>query len=432
MTQVFYRAPIKSYPTVSHGSGIYLWDTEGQRYLDGSSGALVVNVGHGRQEIAEAMARQASRVAFAHTMRFTSEAQETLGSLIAERLQPEPYYTYLVSGGSEATETAVKLARQYHLERGEPQRVKVMAKWASYHGNTLGALALSGHLSRRRPYAPLLAESVFPHFMGPTNQHGYGEACDCLSLVEARLEQEGPQTIAALVIEVVGGSALSGFVPHRGYLSGLEALCRKHGILFIVDEVMTGMGRTGDWWAHTREGLRPDMMTLAKGLSSGYSPLGAVVAHKEVWETIRSGSGTFAHGITYGGNPVSAAAGVSVMKLLGHEQLPENATLRGQYLARRLGEMAANYPVIREVRGLGLMQALVLRTDTMRAGSVATTLVEDAFDHGLIIYPGNGSPTSVFGDHVLVAPPLIITDDEIDELLGILAQSLQRLQDTVR
>lgn len=174
------------------------------------------------------------------------------------------------------------------------------------------------------------------------------------------------------------------------------------------------------------------MMTLAKGLSSGYSPLGAVVAHKEVWETIRSGSGAFAHGLTYGGNPVSAAAGVSVMNLLERERLPENATLRGDYLARRLREMASNYPVILEVRGLGLMQALVLRTDVERPGRAAANLVEDAFDHGLIIYPGSGSPTSVFGDHALVAPPLTITDEEIDELLEILAQSLGRLQESVR
>lgn len=428
MTTVFYRAPRKEYPTISHGSGVYLWDTTGRRYLDGSSGALVVNVGHGRKAVAEAMAAQASQVAFAHTMRFTSAVQEKLGALIAERMAPEHYYAYFISGGSEATETAIKLARQYHLERGEPERTKVMARYASYHGNTLGALALSGHLTRRRPYAPLLASQAFVHFDVPED-HSPDEPCACLHAVEARIQQENPSTIAALVIEVVGGSALSGFVPHAGYLEGLEALCRRYGILFVVDEVMTGMGRTGRWWAHQEAGLKPDMMTLAKGLSSGYSPLGAVVAHENVWETVRQGSGAFAHGFTYGGNPVSAAAGVAVFDIMEKEQLVEQGSRAGDSLARRLAELAARHPVVEAVRGRGLMQGLVLPSLPGKPGSVATALGDDAFQNGLIIYPGSGSGKSPEGDHVLVAPPLTVSEAELDELVELLEASLRRVSE---
>ncbi len=430
MSGVFYRSPVKAYPTISHGRGVFLWDTDGREYLDGSSGALVVNIGHGRTEVAEAMAEQASRVAFAHTARFTSEAQERLGALIARRLEPETYFTYLVSGGGEATETAIKLARQYHLERGQAKKVKVMARWASYHGNTLGALAASGHLARRRPYEPLLANQVFVHFEGAV-PHSPDSACLCLAHLEARIQQENPETISALILEVVGGSALSGFVPHPGYLKGVEQLCRRYDILLIVDEVMTGMGRTGDWWAHRAEGVRPDMMTLAKGLASGYSPLGAVVAHETVWETIRHGSGTFAHGFTFSGNPVSAAAGVKVMEIMEAEDLVRRGQEQGRVLAQTLERLKDESPLIESVRGRGLMQALVLKPVPGRPGAVAQGLGDDAFQHGLIIYPGNGSSGSTEGDHLLVAPPLTVSVAEIAELGERLLASLKRVQESV-
>ncbi|PSR23888.1 MAG: aspartate aminotransferase family protein [Sulfobacillus acidophilus] len=430
MTHVFYRSPSRSYPMVSHASGVYLWDTEGKRYLDGSSGALVVNVGHGRTEVVQAMAQQAQRVAFAHTMRFTSQAQERLGALLAERLEPERYYTYLVSGGSEATETAIKLARQYHLERGDERRTKIMSRWASYHGNTLGALAASGHLARRRPYSPLFAHQTFVHFDVPVAQAHAGP-CSCLDSVQARIQQEDPRSIAALIIEVVGGSALSGFVPHAGYLKGLEDICRQHGILLIVDEVMTGMGRTGSWWAHTTEGLRPDLMTLAKGLSSGYSPLGAVVAHETVWRTVAEGTGSFAHGFTYGGNPVSAAAANAVIEIMEQEHLVANAKAQGERLHQGLLALAAQSPLISQVRGRGLMQGVVLQSLPGEPGTVATRLGQDAFSHGLIVYPGSGSPDRLDGDHLLIGPPLSIRPHEVDELLEGFAASVQRVAQTL-
>ena len=428
---VFYRSPAKTYPTVSHASGIYLWDTAGKRYLDGSSGALVVNIGHGRQEVAEAIARQAATAAFAHTLRFTSEAQESLAALIAERMGPEPYFSYFVSGGSEAAETAIKLCRQYHLERGDTQRYKVLTRWACYHGNTLGALAASGHIARRRPYLPLLPQTAFAHFDVPKASHPDGERCDCLEHVEARIQQEDPAAVSAVMVEIVGGSALSGFVAHPGYFQGLQDLCRRYGILLVVDEVMTGVGRTGDWWAHRAEGIQPDLMILAKGLASGYSPLGAVVAAEAVWNTLRSGSGTFAHGLTFGGNPVSAAAGAAVMNIMAREGLVENARLQGAYLSGKLHELQAASDLIVGVRGRGLMQGLVLRSAPGRPGAVAAALAQDAFDHGLLVYSGSGSAQTVEGDHVLVGPPLTIARGQIDELMELLAASVERISSDV-
>lgn len=427
MTQVFYRAPAHHYPTIERGQGIYLWDSDSRRYLDGSSGALVVNIGHGRDEVVDAMAAQARRVAFAHTMRFTSAAQERLAELLAQHLSDwDDPHTYFVSGGSEAMETAIKMARQYHLERGEHGRYKVLSRWASYHGNTLGALAASGHIGRRRPYDPLVNGSAFVHF-NPC-LHASFPACGCLAALEGLIEQAGPDTLSMLVIEVVGGSSLSGYTPPAGYLAQVAELCGRYGLLMAVDEVMTGMGRTGEWWAHSREGFRPDLMVLAKGLASGYSPLGAVVAQAPVWQAIRQGSGRFAHGLTFGGNPVSAAAGVAVMELMDHEDLVPNARRRGEQLAQQLERLAAVHPLILTVRGRGLMQGLVLQSVDRKPGATASGLADDAFSHGLIIYPGSGGPNSLHGDHVLVAPPLCIGSAQVGELIQLLDQALTRTE----
>ncbi len=433
MSQVFYRSPIRSYPTISHAQGVFLWDTAGKEYLDGSSGALVVNVGHGRDDIAAVMADQARRVAFAHTTRFTSMAQEQLAQNLAERLGSGDYYTYFVSGGSEATETAIKMARQYHLEQGHPERTKILSRWASYHGNTLGALAVSGHIARRRPYDALLPKG-FAHIGVPRAENAQCLSalktglCACLQEVEAVIQQEGPHTIAALFMEVVGGSALSAFVPHTGYLPGLQTLCRQYGILFVVDEVMTGVGRSGDWFAFQQESLAPDLVTMAKGLASGYAPLGAVSATQSVWETFRSGSGNFQHGFTYGGNPLGAAVGQRVLEIIEEEHLLENVRQQGVRLHRHMKTLQQKFPIIRAVRGRGLMQGIVLKSDPMLApGSIATRLGNIAFDQGLIIYPGSGGSTSPVGDHLLIAPPFIISEAELDDLQSRLEASFALL-----
>lgn len=429
MTQVFYRQPKKRYPTIDRGEGIYLWDADGKKYLDGSSGALVANLGHGRKEIAQAMADQATRVAFAHTMRFTSEAQEELARRVADLLPYGLSRTYPVSGGSEATETAVKLARQYHLERGETNRFRILTKGASYHGNTLGALSASGHLSRRRPYEPLLspAFSLFPPpWPGCPGPDEKGK-CPCTEALRTTIESLGPDTVAAVLLEPVGGSAASGAVPHEGYMREVASICRSYGILLIADEVMTGFGRTGEALGMVHYDVAPDLITAAKGLSGGYAPLGAVITTEAVHTVIREGSGRFLHGLTYGGHPVAMAAGAKALEILVREHLIPHAKAMGHLLRRGLEAMKDRHPVITDVRGFGLMQGLVLDTDLNTPGGRASRLGEIAFQKGLIIYPGSGNADSDFGDHLLVAPPLIIQPPEVGFLLDLLDDALRDL-----
>ena len=428
MTQVFYRSPTHSYPEISHGRGVYLYDTTGKRYLDGSSGALVANLGHGRAEIADAMAEQARRVAFAHSARFTSAAQEELARRIAAMLPYGLSHTYPVSGGSEATETAVKLARQYHLERGQPERFRVLARWASYHGNSLGALSASGHIARRRPYLPMLSPA-FSHYPPPrTTCDGAEEdgECPCLAHLRAALERVDPETVAAILLEPVGGSAASGLVPHRGYLAGVRRIADEFGILLIADEVMTGFGRTGKVLGMSHFQTPPDLITCAKGLSGGYAPLGAVVANDRVYQAVAGGSGRFAHGFTFSGHPVACAAGAKALEILEREKLVENAAESGELLRSGLDGLRRKDSRIAEVRGLGLMQGLVLEAGGT-PGVRAARLADVAFLHGLIIYPGSGGPDGTSGDHLLVAPPLIINAAEVEELLSLLEEALAAL-----
>lgn len=429
MSHIFYRAPKSRYPVIARGEGIYLWDADGRRYLDGSSGALVANLGHGRREIADSMAQQAAAIGFAHTQRFTTAAQEALGARLAALLPDDLEHTYPVSGGSEAVETAVKLARYYFIERGEPERYRIIAQWPSYHGNTLGALAASGHLSRREPYDPLLSPA-FIHVPQPQEDcpgPGAEGLCPCAEQLQAAIARAGPATVAAVLWEPVSGSAASGFVPHPGFLAQVRRLCDQAGILLIADEVMTGLGRTGLTLGIEHHSVRPDIVTLAKGLSGGYAPLGAVVTTDRVYETIRNGSGRFVHGFTFGGHPVACAAGAKALEILVREQLIDRSARMGAILADGLRQLAQQHPVIRAVRGRGLMQGLVLATDHRSPGGRASHLAQLAMERGLIIYPGSGGAASAFGDHALIGPPLIIDEPEIAQLLSMLGDSLKQL-----
>jgi len=430
MTDMFYRSPVARYPMVERGEGIYLWDRDGRRYLDGASGALVANLGHGRREIAAAMADQAAKVAFAHTVRFTSQAQEDLAARVARLLPYGLRHTYPVSGGSEAVETAFKLVRQYFLERGESRRFRIVAQWPSYHGNTLGALSASGHLGRRVPYDPLLSPA-FVHVPAPSPDCpgvDDGGECPCLRAVRAVFEQAGPDTLAAFIHEPVGGSSNSASVPHRGYVRALADLCHVYGLLFIADEVMTGFGRTGRMLGSEHHDTPVDLITCAKGISGGYAPLGAVVTTDAVHDTIRNGSGTFAHGLTFGGHPVACAAGAKALEILEREALVTNAQAMGDLLGAGLAALRDRHPAVLGVRGLGLMRGLVLHTDRRGPGARAARLGNIAFANGLIVYPGSGGGDSRFGDHVLVGPPLVIDRAGVDELVALLDGALDQLE----
>ncbi len=426
---------------IERARGVYLFDSEGRRTLDGCSGAVVCNIGHGVREVLEAMARQARRVAFAHSSQFISRASLELSRRIAA-LCPPPMSkdgrVYLVSGGSEAVETAIKLARQYFLERGQPERTRVVARWQSYHGSSLGALSLTGNRARRQPYEPLLID--FPH-MAPV----YCYRCpfekrfpDCLLAcaedLERTLAEVGAGTVAAFIGEPLSGATLGAVPPPDGYWQRIREICDRHGILLIADEVMTGVGRTGAAFGLDHWSVVADMIVMGKGLSGGYTPLGAVIARGFIHDAIRDGSGRFEHGFTYSANPLSAATGVAVLAVVRRRRLIARAARLGPVFEDLLNALARRHPIIGDVRGRGLLWGLELVRERasrepfdpcLQAGRRLAAL---ARTRGLLLYPGSGSADGTRGDHVLVAPPLTITRSEIAELIRCLDAALGALE----
>ncbi|UCC63409.1 MAG: aminotransferase class III-fold pyridoxal phosphate-dependent enzyme [Anaerolineae bacterium] len=430
---VFYRRLGHEYPIVARGQGVYLYDTKGKSYLDASGGALVVNIGHGVPEITEAMATQARQVSFAHGTQFTSQPLETYAAALGDVSPiPDPWL-YLVSGGSEAIETALKLARQVCVARGGAGRYKIIARWSSYHGATLGALSASGRTPLRRPYAPLLAD--FAH-IPPAYCYRcpFGRAypsCDlaCADALEAEVQRQGPETVAAFIAEPVVGATLAAAVPPREYWPRVREICDRHGVLLIADEVMTGMGRTGKWFAIEHWNVMPDVLVTAKGASGGYFPLGLVLAREELVEAIRSGPGNFTHGFTYANGVMGAAVGLAVLRHLKAHDLVAASARMGEYLLQRLGSLR-DLPSVGDVRGLGLMAGVELVADKAskrpfpRAQRVAEQVQAEAMARGVIVYYGTGLADGIDGDAVLLGPPFIVTPAQIDEMAGVLRASI--------
>ncbi|MCD0165839.1 aspartate aminotransferase family protein, partial [Deinococcus sp. 12RED42] len=353
MSNVFYRSR-KSYPTAVSASGVFIQDDQGRSYLDGSSGAIVANVGHGRTEVARAMAEQAARLAFVHGSQFSSDVLETYAARLADFLNLPGYRFWAVSGGSEANESAIKLARQYHVERGEPGRFRVVTRVPSYHGASLGALAASGMGARREVYAPLMRPDAWPKLPKPDPSLS-GEA-DAERL-RALLEEVGPESVAAFMCEPVVGASDAALAPNAGYHAHIAAICREYGVLFIADEVMSGMGRCGEPLSvrlHDPQ-VTPDLVVLGKGLAAGYAPLAGVMASGQVYDTVMNGSGAFKHGFTYAGHPVSVAAGLSVLDIVGREELVRAAQERGKQLLDGLRALQDRHPGVLDVRGHGLL-----------------------------------------------------------------------------
>ena len=424
MSHVFYRDPRRAYPEAAYGRGVYLWDTAGKQYFDGASGALVANLGHGREDVARAIYEQASKVALAHTSRFSSPVLERFAARVSRVVGAPGWHVYPVSGGSEATETAVKLARHIQLLRGQAGRYRVLSRRASYHGNTLGALAASGLAERKQVYAPLLSEA-FVQVAPPSADCpgiGTGGSCPCLDAFADAIARLGAETVAAVIVELVGGSARSGFVAHAGYQAGLRRLCDTHGLLLIFDEVMTGFGRTGRWMGFHHEAVAPDLIVAAKGLAAGYAPLGAVLLADPIFAELAERP-AFVHGFTYSGNAVSAAAGDAVLEVVEREGLVENAAREGARLRAGLEALAAQHAWIRAVRGRGLMLGLLLED---RAG-LAGAMTETAWERGLILYQGHGEAEGGDAEHLLVGPPLVIASAETDELLSRLDDVFARV-----
>ncbi len=421
MSHVFYRDPRRAYPEAAYGRGVYLWDTAGKQYFDAASGALVANLGHGREDVARAIYEQASKVALAHTSRFSSPVLERFTARVSRVVGEPGWHIYPVSGGSEATETAVKLARHLQLLRGEAGRYHVLSRRASYHGNTLGALAASGLAERKRAYAPLLSDAFVQVAPPSASCPGIGAdgSCACLDAFGEAIARLGAETVAAVIVELVGGSARSGFVAHTGYMRGLRRLCDAHGILLIFDEVMSGFGRTGRWMGFHHEGVTPDLIVTAKGLAAGYAPLGAVLVADPLFAEVADHP-AFVHGFTYSGNAASAAAGDAVLAAVEREGLVENTAREGARLRAGLEALAERHAWIHTVRGRGLMLGLLLEDRPGLAGAVTET----AWERGLILYQGHGEAEGGDGEHLLVAPPLVIAPAETDELLTRLGDVL--------
>jgi adenosylmethionine-8-amino-7-oxononanoate aminotransferase len=436
-SRVFHREFGQELPKAVRGEGIWVIDSEGKRYLDASGGAAVSCLGHSHPAVIQAIQRQAALLPFAYSHFFTSEPLEELAALLVDAAPAGMDKVFFVCGGSEATEAALKLARQYHLERGEPQRRKIVSRRQSYHGNTLGALAVSGNITRRAPYAPLLMEA---HHIAPCyayrdkrtdeSEEAYGRRV--ADELERTILDLGPENVAAFIAEPVVGATLGACPAVPGYFKRIREICDRHGVLLILDEVMSGMGRCGTLYACEAEDVVPDILTMAKGLGAGYQPIGAVMAHRRVVEAIESGSRALMHGHTYFNHTIAVAAAVAVQRTIRTENLLENVRRQGARLRQGFEERLGNHRHVGDVRGRGLFLGIELVQD--RASKrpfdpdlkLHARLREAGMAEGIMCYPTGGCVDGKRGDHVVLAPPYIVTDREIDEIVERMGRTVDR------
>lgn len=435
MSHVFPRSMKSTPPRAVRGEGCYLYDETGKAYLDGSGGAAVSCLGHGDPDVIAAVQQQAQSLSFAHTGFFTSEPAEELADLLISKAPGDLDRVYLVSGGSEATEAAIKLARQYFIEIGQPQRAHVIARRQSYHGNTLGALAAGGNAWRRAQFAPLLIDvsHVAPCYEYVDRQDGES-AYDYGQRVAQELEDEilrlGPDTVMAFMAEPVVGATMGAVPAVEEYFKKIREICDTYGVLLILDEVMCGMGRTGHLFACDADRIAPDILCIAKGLGAGYQPIGAMLCTQKIYGALEAGSGFFQHGHTYLGHPVAAAAAVAVLKKLEADDLVARAERMGETLHTALVERFGQHPFVGDIRGRGLFQGIEIVADRETKSPfdpdlrVAARFKAAAFDAGLICYPMAGTRDGKLGDHVLLAPPFILGDEQVAEMTDKLAQAL--------
>ncbi|HXF46098.1 MAG TPA: aspartate aminotransferase family protein [Burkholderiaceae bacterium] len=434
-SHLLHRSLRGTYPLAVAARGCFITDADGKSYLDACGGAAVSCLGHNHPDVLAAMHAQIDRIAYAHTSFFSTPVAEELADALIGSAPPGFSHVYLVSGGSEAMEAALKLARQYFVESGQPQRAKFIARRNSYHGNTLGALAVGGNAWRRAQFAPLLidVEHVSPIYAYREQREGENEAAYCARLI-AEIEQAiariGPERVIAFVAETVGGATSGCLTAPAGYYRAVRALCDRHGILLILDEVMCGMGRTGTLYACEQEGVVPDLIAIAKGLGGGFQPVGAVLVSQRVIEALAAGSGFFQHGHTYIGHPVAAAAALAVQKVMKRDRLVERCRAQGEKLRARLHAAFGAHPHVGDIRGRGLFYALELVRD--RAGKepfdpalrLHARVKAAAMQAGLMCYPMGGTIDGRRGDHVLLAPPFIIEDHELDLVIERLQLAL--------
>ena len=435
MTRIMHRSLVTSPPVAVAARGIEIVDAQGRSYIDASGGAAVSCLGHGHPAVLEAMHAQLDRIAYAHTGFFTTEVAEQLGERLVEDAPEGLDHVYLVSGGSEAVEAALKMARQYFVEIGQPQRRHVVARRQSYHGNTLGALAAGGNEWRRQQFRPLLIEThhVDPCFSYRFRREHESEedyAARAAASLEEKILELGAGTVSAFIAETVVGATLGAVPPVPGYFARIRDICDRHGVLLILDEVMCGMGRTGTLHACEQEGIAPDLMTIAKGLGGGYQPIGAVLVSGAIREAMRAGSGFFQHGHTYMGHPMAAAAGLAVQETIRRDKLLDNVRTMGALLEARLTERFGNHHHVGDIRGRGLFRAIELVEDraskrpSPAARKVHAAIKREAMARGLMVYPMGGTIDGVNGDHVLVAPPFIVDETDIERIVSRLGDAV--------
>ena len=435
MSHLFPRHTRSTPPLALRGDGAYLIGADGKRYLDGSGGAAVSCLGHSDADVIAAVQQQAEQLAFAHTGFFTSEPAERLADRLIAHAPDGIERVYLVSGGSEAVEAALKLARQYFLETGEPQRRRFIARRQSYHGNTLGALATGGNMWRRAPFAPLMVETSHISPCYAYRGREAGETVEAYGLrvadeLEAEVQRLGPETVIGFVAEPVVGGTAGAVPPVPGYFRRIREICDRHGILLILDEVMCGMGRTGTFFACEQDGVRPDIVTIAKGLGAGYQPIGAMLCSGAIYAAIEQGSGFFQHGHTYIGHPVACAAADVVVGKLTDGGMTDRAARMGEVLEAALQDRFGQHCHVGDIRGRGMFRGLELVADRDTKApfdpdrAIHKRVKAAAFEAGLICYPMGGTIDGRHGDHVLLAPPFILTEDQVDELTDKLTTAL--------
>ena len=438
-THVFHRQLLQALPVAVSGQGITLTDATGKTYLDACGGAAVSCLGHGHPEVLAAMHAQIDRLAYAHTSFFTTEVAEELADVLIASAPPGMSHAYFVSGGSEAMEAALKMARQYFVEIGQPQRRHFVARRQSYHGNTLGALAVGGNAWRRAQFQPLLMDvtHVAPCYeyrdraVDETSE-AYGQRL--VAELEQAFELLGPENVMAFVAETVGGATAGVLTAVPGYFKAIRELCDRHGVLLILDEVMCGMGRTGTLHACEHEGVVPDLLAIAKGLGGGYQPIGAVLVQKKMVDVFRAGSGLFQHGHTYLGHAVACAAALAVQRVIVRDGLVAQVQARGQTLNGLLHQVFANHPHVGDIRGRGLFWGLELVADRASrqcfdpALKLHARVKREAMVRGLMCYPMGGTVDGRCGDHILLAPPFIASEDDLARMVELLQQAINASQ----
>jgi len=442
MSAVFQRNCNAKMPIAVKGDGVYIIDQNGKRYLDGCGGAAVSSLGHSHPRVKAAITEQLDKIPFAHTGFFSSEPAEHLAQFLIDKAPGDMGKIYFTSGGSEAVEAALKLARQYFLEQGQPQRTLFISREQSYHGNTLGALGVGGNAWRREPFAPLMTDAnyISPCYAYRGQQPGesefdYGQRV--ASELETKLEQLGAESVLAFIAEPVVGATLGAVPSVPGYFKRVREICDRAGILLILDEVMCGMGRTGSIFAYEQENIVPDMVTMAKGLGAGYQPIGALMVNRKIHDTLADGTGFFQHGHTYIGHATACAASLAVQQVIEEDQLLANVQTQGRYLKRQLLECFAEHPQIGDIRGRGLFLGLELVADRADKSplplesQIQHKIKAQLMENGLMCYPGAGSVDGRRGHHILLAPPFIVEQQHLDFLVETLAKSIDQVLNRV-